>query len=220
MTCVTVPGPWRAAKICGKAWVRPRPAAYNEGVDRVGRAAGVASITTARKGTPMQSQSVLSPLRATNRPRGSGRWDPSSLMDIAGYVSIGAGYLVAVVANNSLTPLGLILQTVGSAAWLWLFWQVSSADRSPRRTLLLTLTMIVLTLGIEQLVWLGGGFDWLLPMVMVSVLTIFYPFSRALVLGSGVWLVTLLTLLRLDAGRSFVSDLGLIGPGFIFVFAF
>jgi len=149
-----------------------------------------------------------------------GSWDPSSLMDIAAYVSVGIGYLVAVVANTGLTPLGLILQTIGSVAWLWLFWQLTVTDRAPRRTLLLTLAMIALTIAIEQLAWLGGGFDWLLPMVMVSVIAMGYPIGRALLLGGGIWLVTVLTLLGLDSGRSMISDLMLVVPGFIFIFGF
>src|SRR6267142_971896 len=106
-------------------------------------------------------QPSLSSFRVPTSQGGS--WDPSSLMDIAAY---------------------------GSVAWLWLFWQLTCADRTPRRTLLLTLAMIALTIAIEQLAWLGGGFDWLLPMVMVSVIAIGYPIGRALLLGGGIWLVT------------------------------
>jgi hypothetical protein len=93
-----------------------------------------------------------------------------------------------------------------------LFWRLTCAGRTPRRTLLLTLASDCADHAIERkLAWLAA-LDWLLPMVMVTVIAIGYPIWRALLLGGGIWLVTVLTLVGLDSDRSMISDLMLVVP--------
>src|SRR5258708_3228923 len=57
-------------------------------------------------------------------------------------------------------------------------------------------------------------------MVMVSVIAMGYPIGRALLLGGGIWLVTVLTLVGLDYRHNLINDLMLVVPGFIFIFGF
>ncbi|MBF6589279.1 MAG: sensor histidine kinase [Ktedonobacterales bacterium] len=150
-------------------------------------------------------------------------WYPSDRLQLVAYLTVGIGYLLAVLTAQSLAVPGFALLTVTNLGWLWLFYHLCTAETSARANLLIALTMMALALGTAASIWLGLGLDWLLPVITVSVLTMIYPPRQALPFSVVLYLsmVGLLTL----AGGTFSSKALLLNqiqlvPAFLFTYLF
>ena len=86
--------------------------------------------------------------------------------------------------------------------------------------MLLSLATIGVTLAVESLTFIGMGFDWLLPVVTVTLMGIFYPWKRGIVFAGATLLLTMTILFFLDGHRIVPSDFITLPPAFIFAFAF
>lgn len=152
--------------------------------------------------------------------------DSYSLMDLAAYAAVAAGYLLGVLSARELTLLGFALFTAGNLLWLWLFQAMGRCDEADPRTLIYACTGVVVTGGVLLTTHLGVSFDWLLPVVTVGVIGTLLPGWWAGAVALLTWAVTALTLVWLDAPfqpghtQIFVQDQITLAPAFVFCFAF
>ncbi len=145
----------------------------------------------------------------------------AGLLDATAYIAVAAGYLLAVLVAGHLTLLGLLLLTALNAVYLAIFRRMSSEDGcSERETVLLSLAAIAVTFAVDLLCVIGMGFDWLLPVVTVTLMGIFFPWKRGLILAGATALLSLALLFILDGHNFFRNDLVTLPPAFIFAYAF
>jgi signal transduction histidine kinase len=146
------------------------------------------------------------------------------MLEFSAYLTLAVGYLVAILTASRLTLLGLGLLTACNLAWICLFrllpytGQRSPVDTSLVKVGLLAAGMIIVTLLCIQLVRLGMGLDWLLPLVTIGVFGVQLSPRVGVGLGIAVWLVVALSLLNLNQGWT-QSVLTLL-PAAIFAFGF
>jgi len=155
------------------------------------------------------------------------RWvrNLDALADIAAYVAVAAGYLVALVATSGRPQaLGVFVLTVANVAWLVLFNLFTPRSRARPRASWITLGLIGATMLAEGATSLGVGFDWLLPIVTVSIFCFCYS-TRAAILWSllvyGLTLGYLWMVGGQDSGASgFVFNAVIMTPAFVFCVLF
>jgi signal transduction histidine kinase len=145
------------------------------------------------------------------------------LMNTAAFIAVAVGYLLALLTAPRPTLLGVVLLTAGAFAWLWVYRRLPVGSDAAAISPALMALLIVITLLVEQLLWLGMGYDWLLPFVTASLIALCYPARRALPLVGLLALLSSLTLVAHDHGDGLATvaqeQIELI-PGFAFVFAF
>lgn len=154
--------------------------------------------------------------------RGPVSWTPTPTMNTLAYVTVGAGYLLAVLTASPLRLPGFLAVTVCNLGWVWLFGRLCAfgEDEGHGRVLL---GMAALSLAAPASVPLGVGFDWLLPVLTTSLIALEYAPRRALVFGGALYLGTSLFSLLLDRSRAtqalLQDQLGLL-PVFFFTYVF
>jgi hypothetical protein len=128
------------------------------------------------------------------------------MLEFSAYLALAVGYLLAILTAYQLTLFGLVLLTACNLAWIFLFrllpytGQRSPVDSSLVKVGLLAAGMIIVTLLCIQLVRLGMGLDWLLPLVTIGVFGVQLPSRVAAGFGVAVWLVVALSLVNLEQG--------------------
>ena len=149
------------------------------------------------------------------------------MLEFSAYLVVAVGYLVAILTASHLTPLGLGLLTAGNLIWIYLFrilpysGQRSPVDSSIVKDGLLAASMVIVTLLCIQLVRLGIGLDWLLPLATIGVLGVQLRPRVAVGFGVAVGLVVVLSLLNLQGWTQHFSQSVLtLLPAAIFSFAF
>lgn len=166
------------------------------------------------------------PAAARSFPRAVLPWDRYSLLDIAAYSTVTAGYLLGVMSASPLTLPGFALFTVGNLLWIWMFRVITRCDAADARTLRYACGAVAVTGGVLLTTRVGVSFDWLLPNVTVGILGTMLTERRAVALAVLTWLVTALALVWLDspfqAGHAhvFIQDQIALTPAFVFCFAF
>ncbi len=139
------------------------------------------------------------------------------LMDWSVYVTIASGYLVAIVQATHATWPGLLLLTAANVAWLVVFFFMRiSTDRN---LILATTSLIGCSLLALGALWLGGIFDWLLPIITVSYVASMFPPRSALVQCLLV-LVASLAIFGLHSGVQSLQNIASLVPAFIFAFLY
>lgn len=150
--------------------------------------------------------------------------DTPALMDIAAYITVALGYIVAVLmaANGRLNVAGFAALTLGNLLWLGIYRRVTTDACTGPRRLRYVLALILLTALVEITPPLGVGYDWLLPLVTVGIIGSMYPLRRALALSLGVVVITLATMVGLQYSdpTAYLQEVTSIVPAFVFVFAF
>lgn len=165
-------------------------------------------------------------IAASGNTTAASPWDGYSLLDLACFAAVLAGYLLGVLGAPHLTLPGFALFTAGNLLWLCLFRFMSPYDTAATRTLWLACGAVVLTGGVLATTHIGLQFDWLLPVVTVGLLGTVLSMWRALALASLTWAVTALILVWLDAPyqpghmQTFMQDQIALLPAFVFCFAF
>ncbi len=165
-----------------------------------------------------------SPLFPRPQPGSSYDW----MLEITAYLTMAGGYLVAILTASNLTLLGFSLLTACNVAWTYVFRRMpytgdtSTDEYSNLEVGLLVATMVVLSLLCLQLVRIGVGFDWLLPLVTIGVFGVQLRPRVAAVLSVAIWIVVSLTLLSLDNGwtSSYTQSELTLFPAAIFTVAF
>lgn len=150
------------------------------------------------------------------------------MLEFSAYLALAAGYLVAIPTASRLTLLGLVLLTACNLVWITLFrllpytGQRSSVDTSIVKVGLLAAGLVIVNLLCIQLVRLGMGLDWLLPVATIGVFGVQLNPRVAVGFGVAVWLVVALSLLNLDQGwtQNFAQSVLTLLPAAIFSFAF
>jgi signal transduction histidine kinase len=150
------------------------------------------------------------------------------MLEFSAYLAVAVGYLVAILTASSLTLLGLGLLTACNLVWIRLFrllpytGQRSPIDVSFVKAGLLAASMIIVTLLCMQLVRLGMGLDWLLPLATIAVFGVQLRPRVAVSFGIAVGLVVALSLLNLDQGwtQQFSQSSLTLLPAAIFTFGF
>src|SRR5262249_10618514 len=107
-------------------------------------------------------------------------------------------------------------------AWLYCFRRIAYSERTVAEIILFSAAMISLTVAASQLVRLGLGLDWLLPLVTIGFFVMCLEPRVAIALSVATWLLLSLSLLNLEQGwttQFSQSELGLL-PAAIFSFAF
>ena len=145
------------------------------------------------------------------------------LMNACAFIAVAVGYLLALLTAPRPTLPGVALLTAGTLAWLWAYRRLPVGPAGVVVPPALMALLIAITLLVEQLLWLGMGYDWLLPFVTASLIALCYPARRALPLVGLLALLSSLTLVAHDHGDGLTTvaqeQIELI-PGFAFVFAF
>jgi signal transduction histidine kinase len=158
------------------------------------------------------------PLILEGHPGGDNGW----MLDTTAYLTLAGGYLIAIITSTNLTLLGFLLLTASNIAWLYCFRRMAYSEQTVVEIFLLAAAMIALTVAASQLVRLGLGFDWLLPLVTIGFFMACLEPKVAITLSLATWLLVSLSLLNLDGGWTTYfsqSELSLL-PAAIFTFAF
>jgi len=151
-------------------------------------------------------------------PGGDNGW----MLDTTAYLTLAGGYLVAIITSSSLTLVGFLLLTAYNIAWLYCFRRVAYSERTAVEVFFFAAAMIALTVAASQLVRLGLGLDWPLPLVTIGFFVSCLESRVAITLCIVTWLLLSLSLINLDNGwttQFSQSELGLF-PAAIFSFAF
>jgi len=172
----------------------------------------------------MQSQHRLAKLRGGS----AAGWlkDADALADLTAYIAVAAGYLVAMFSANGGRPsvTGFLVLTAATIAWLWLYHLFTPQTAVAPKTVWLTLGLIGLTLLAEGATPLGVGFDWLLPIVTVSIFSFCYSTRPAVLWGLLVYGLTMACLWVIGgegAGAAgFVFNVVIMTPAYIFCVIF
>ncbi len=146
------------------------------------------------------------------------RWDPTGLMDIAAYGTIIIGYLDSLLTSRTITPLGLILLTGGNLAWLTMYYRLSMLRSSPRRVAAFASGFIAATTLVVAATLAGMGWDWLLALVTISVVSSLYGWGLALLLSAVVWGLSSSVLLVLAGIPQFAQSQLTMLPAWAFCF--
>jgi signal transduction histidine kinase len=150
------------------------------------------------------------------------------MLEFSAYLALAAGYLVAILTAHRLTLLGLVLLTACNLVWITLFrllpytGQRSPVDSSIVKVGLLAAGLVIVTLLCLQLVRLGIGLDWLLPLATIGVFGVQLNPRVAFTFAVAAWLVVVVSLLNLDHGwtANFAQSVLTLLPAAIFTFAF
>lgn len=151
----------------------------------------------------------------------------SYLMDWTAYIAVVVGYVVGILTNGPVKPLGLLAVTGGNVLWLLLYIRTIRGVRDEGEVRLLLCGMIGLALLVVAADLLGGGFDWMLPVLTVAIVASIFPVRLAFGVSMGLWLYTAAILYmingpsdlaRLDGNR-IQGPLSLL-PAFVFAFIF
>lgn len=155
-------------------------------------------------------------------------WDRYTLLNLAAYISIVAGYLLGVLAaQQPLTLPDFLLFTGGNLLWLWMFRRIETCAEPDDMPMRYAIGLIAVTCGVLATTYIGIQFDWLLSIVTVGIVGTLYPTRRALPLAVVMWLLTMLVLLALNWPLSishnsavFLQSLITLAPAFIFCMGF
>ena len=150
------------------------------------------------------------------------------MLEVAAYLALAGGYLLAILTASNLTILGFLLLTAGNLAWAYVFLRmpyiedVGSSDSSPLEVAFWVTAMVVITLLSLQVARIGMGFDWLLPLVTIGVFGVQLKSRIAVGFSVAIWLVASLSLLGLSGGwtRAFSQNELTLFPAAVFTFAF
>ncbi len=141
------------------------------------------------------------------------------LMDMSGYIALAAGYLLAVLTAWDFTLAGLLVLTALNLVVVWVFRRMTSDEEcTPLRVILLAAALIATTVLTELMPLFGMGFDWLLPVVVIAVLSVSNPWRQALAYFLIVWGLSAVALFIID-GRLTADQLSM-PSAFIFAFVF
>ncbi|HEU5440683.1 MAG TPA: sensor histidine kinase [Ktedonobacterales bacterium] len=143
----------------------------------------------------------------------------SRLMDVSIYFTVAAGYLIAVVQATEVTLPGFLLLTGANIAWLAVFQLMSPRANSPRTLRLYAMSLVACALLALGALWLGGYYDWMLPVITVSGVASMFPPRSALLYASVNLVAAFATLgLRYDFGT--LQEAVTLLPAFVFAFLF
>ncbi len=98
--------------------------------------------------------------------------DLSGLVELVAYLTAAVGYLYGVIGASHFTLAGFLLLTLLNLAWVGAFWYMTRGPCPASRLALPLLAIGALSIGVELTAWMGMGFDWLLPVVSASVLSL------------------------------------------------
>ena len=147
--------------------------------------------------------------------------DSSFLYDVMAYICTLIGYLYAIIGADHLTLLNFTLVTLADIGWLAVYQRFTRSDNQRERWWLVAL-LCGLAFAILGLVPLGLRFDWLQPIVTMSVVATVYVFTFAIPISIGLYVGTIGSLILIDHG--FTADVWQTAmqllPAFLFVFAF
>lgn len=155
-------------------------------------------------------------------------WDRYSLLNLAAYVTIVAGYLLGVLAaQQPLTLPSFALFTAGNMLWLWVFHRIETCAEPDNVPLRYAVGLILISCGVLATTIFGIQFDWLLPIVTIGVIGTLYTLRHSLPLGAATWLLTMLVLLLLNWPLSiahnraaFLQSFVTLAPAFVFCAGF
>jgi signal transduction histidine kinase len=150
------------------------------------------------------------------------------MLEIAAYLALAGGYLLAILTASHLTVLGFLLLTAGNLGWAYIFRRmpyIETAGRnasSPLEVGLWVTAMVVVTLLCLQVARIGMGYDWLLPLVTIGVFGVQLKSGTAVGFSVAIWLVATLSLFGLSGGwtRDFTQNELTLFPAAVFTFAF
>ncbi len=150
------------------------------------------------------------------------QWYPSARLQLAAYIAIAVGYLLGVLTAHHLEVPQFVLLTAINLGWLALFHRLCTSETDNRENLLLALGMSALSLLVAASVCIGLGFDWLMPVVTVSVIAMLYPLQTAVPFSVVIYLGTVIPLFVVDGpfGPTAFDNQIQLAPGFIFVYVF
>jgi signal transduction histidine kinase len=149
-------------------------------------------------------------------------WFPSAGLELVAYILIVVGYLLGVLTATHLTVPLFLLLTACNVGWMALFYWLSERETTERENLLFVLGMSALALIVVSGVLLGLGFDWLMPVVTVSVIAMMYATPRALPLSATIYVGTVIPLFIVNGpfGQNAIDNQIQIAPAFVFAYLF
>jgi signal transduction histidine kinase len=170
----------------------------------------------------LESEERTEPRQHAPDDNTSVHWVPSARLELAAYIAIAVGYLLGVLTAHHLAVPQFLLLSAGNVGWLALFYRLTASTTDDRENLLIVLGMGALSVVVAASVLLGLGFDWLMPVVTVSVIAMMYPLPKALPLSAAIYLGTVIPLFIVDHpfGPTAVDNQIQLAPGFVFVYLF
>ncbi|HEX9067222.1 MAG TPA: sensor histidine kinase [Ktedonobacterales bacterium] len=151
----------------------------------------------------------------------------SYLMNWMGYAAVVTGYLVSLLTASHLTFAGAFWLTAGNVLWLALYTIIVTGKVSDRWYLLLIAGLTAAAVLVVLASLLSGGLDWLLPVLMIGVISGIFPWRWSLFASLAMWLFTSAVIYlhdnpyaftRLDGNR-LQGPISLL-PAFVFPFCF
>src|SRR5262249_41947821 len=111
-----------------------------------------------------------------------------SLLNLAAYLSLSIGYLLALLTpHDRLTLLPVTLFTLINLGWLWVFFRLNVSSTTTIAPFLVG--MVLLAVGALLCFNLGLGYDWLLPTLTLAVCAMVLPW-RSVVAIAALFLLT------------------------------
>jgi signal transduction histidine kinase len=165
----------------------------------------------------------MEPILLKGHPGGS----LSYLMNWMGFAAVVTGYFVTLLTASHLTFAGVFWLTAGNVLWLALYTYMITRKITDRTYLLLLAAMTAVALLVVLASLLSGGLDWLLPVLMIGVISGVFPWRWSLFASLAMWLFTSAVIYfhnnpyaftRLD-GNSLQGPISLL-PAFVFPFCF
>src|SRR5579862_813922 len=142
---------------------------------------------------------------------------------VTAYVALAIGFLVAILTAIHLTVIGFAALTIAYIFWLAIFHWLYRDDLSYRHHLLAATLLIIATLLGGAGDGLGLGYDWLFPVVTISVIVLMLPVRDSLLMSVVLYglsaVVMYLTWGKDNLPNFFVSNLTL-APAYLFSFVF
>jgi signal transduction histidine kinase len=146
-----------------------------------------------------------------------------NLMRLAAYACVALGYLYAVIFTPYLTLAGFLVFTAINLAWIAAFLRLAGDHAlSAREAILLMVILLALTCLALLATRLGVAFDWVLACVALGVFATNFSIRIAAMIGVGLWLACVLTIVWLDGGLTVNARQSAITllPAFVFVVCF
>jgi signal transduction histidine kinase len=156
--------------------------------------------------------------------RATGIWTFSAdRLELAAYVATGVGYLMGVLTASHLRLPGFLLLTLCNFGWLVLFQRLINSEDDTREQFLLVLGMCVLAIAVAWGVVIGVGYDWLLPVVTVSIVAMAHSWRLALPLTVVLYATTVVPLYPAEGPlriSNAISNQIQLATAFVFVYLF
>lgn len=142
------------------------------------------------------------------------------IFDVVTYISLVAGYVLAITTAEHVTFPNFLLFTAGNIVWLLLYHRLNAVCDTNQRVLFGI--MIAVALLTTASIGLGLGYDWLLAIVTCGYITNRLPFKQAALVTAGMYVGAMLDLAIGIGGFSanFWGNCASIAPAFLFVLCF